>query len=167
MFLGNILGECNNFAGGMLAIYTFPGAENTDLIRISCCIGYAILVYGLLYWDKTHHLSVGLGIIMVAMAALFMVVVVKLGIDWPMLVWGLVPNFPAGSAKLILSLVGTTAIGYNIFLGSSLAKSSEQTLGSAQRGIAFSVLGTLSISMLIVIIGNGVLRYHIAIQVKF
>lgn len=51
-------------------------------LRVSCCIGYAIVVYGLLYWDATHYLSIGLGIVLVGMAALFLVVVIELGLDW-------------------------------------------------------------------------------------
>lgn len=56
-------------------------AENTDALRISCCIGYGLVVYALLYWDKTDWLSVGLGIILMAMVALFLIVVSKLGMD--------------------------------------------------------------------------------------
>ena len=63
-------------------IFPITGVDNTDPIRISCCIAYGIIVYGLLFWDKTHHLSVGLGMVLIGMTALFLVVVITLGVDW-------------------------------------------------------------------------------------
>ena len=67
---------------------------------------------------------------------------------------GLLPTIPPGSSNLVLSLVGTTSIGFNLFLGSSMAEG--KTKASAQRGIAFSVGGALCISVLIMIVGDGV-----------
>lgn len=154
VFIGNTMYECNNWAGGMSAIYALPSAENTDALRISCCIGYGLVVYALLYWDKTDWLSVGLGIILMAMVALFLIVVSKLGMDGERFAWGLIPNMPPGSANLILSLVGTTSIGFNLFLGSSIAEGKE--LAASQRGIAFSVFSAFIVSVLIMIVGDGV-----------
>merc|ERR1712130_1034663 len=51
------------------------------------------------------------------------------------------------------SLVGTTAVGYNLFLGGSMAKGKE--IGAAQRGIAFSSISALMVSGLILIVGSG------------
>lgn len=65
---------------------------------------------------------------------------------------------PPGSANLILSLVGTTSIGFNLFLGSSIAEGKE--LAASQRGIAFSVFSAFIVSVLIMIVGDGVTRYE-------
>ena len=65
-----------------------------------------------------------------------------------------VPNIPANSSNVVLSLVGTTSIGFNLFLGSAMAEG--QTLASAQRGIAFSTFSALEVSVLILIVGDGV-----------
>ena len=54
-----------------------------------------------------------------------------------------------------MSLVGTTSIGFNLFLGGAMAKGKE--LGSARRGIAFSTASALVVSVLILIVGAG---YH-------
>eukprot|EP00095_Tigriopus_kingsejongensis_P000562 maker-scaffold776_size99073-snap-gene-0.18 protein:Tk00562 transcript:maker-scaffold776_size99073-snap-gene-0.18-mRNA-1 annotation:"hypothetical protein AURANDRAFT_62184" len=154
VFLGNTMYECNNWAGGMSAIYALPSAENSDALRIGCCIGYGVVVYALLYWDKTEWLSVGLGIILMAMVLLFLIVVSKMGLDAERFGWGLIPNMPEGSANLLLSLVGTTSIGFNLFLGSSIAEGKK--LGPSQRGIAFSVFSAFVVSVLIMIVGDGV-----------
>ena len=134
---------------------SFEGVNNTNAVRIPSCFAYGIAVYSLLYFGQTEQLSVGLGVILVGMAVLFLVVVIELGLDWKRFGQGLIPSFPPDSANLIVSLVGTTSIGFNLFLGSSMAESSK-TLGGAQRGIAFSVCGALVISVLIMIVGDGV-----------
>lgn len=69
---------------------------------------------------------------------------------------GLLPHFPSGSSSLVMGLVGTTSIGFNLFLGSSMAQDASQTMGSVRRGLAFSVCGALTISVLIMIVGAGV-----------
>ncbi len=58
------------------------GVDDTVGMRVGSCIGYAILVYALLFWDKTRLLSIGLGFVLVGMAVLFLVVVIELGLDW-------------------------------------------------------------------------------------
>ncbi len=68
---------------------------------------------------------------------------------------GLVPTIPPGASNLVISLVGTTSIGFNLFLGSSLAEG-KKDLGAAQRGIGFSVTSAMLISVQIMIVGDGV-----------
>ena len=80
----------------------------------------------LLYWDKTDKLGVFLGIVMIGMAVLFLIVVIKMGVDWESLGKGFLPNIPdkrknaAEPTDMVLSLVSTTAIGFNLFLGGSM-----------------------------------------------
>jgi len=50
-------------------------------------------------------------------------------------------------------LVGTTSIGFNLFLGGTMAKGKK--LESSQRGIAFSTISALEVSVLILIVGAG------------
>lgn len=53
--------------------------------------------------------------------------------------------------------MGTTSVGFNLFLCSTLAeKARREGLASAQRGIGFSVCGAVVISILIMIVGDGV-----------
>merc|ERR1719431_925561 len=93
------------------------------------------------------------------MIMLFLVVVALMRMDWEKFGWSLLPNIPAKTARsaepadIIISLVGTTSIGFNLFLGGALAKGKE--LISAQRGIAFSTVSALMVSVLIMIVGAG------------
>jgi len=54
---------------------------------------------------------------------------------------------------LICSLVSTTAVGFNLFLGGAMATGRD--LRSAQRGIAFSCSAAFVVSLLILMVGAG------------
>ena len=94
----------------------------------------------LLFFDKTENLGVFLGVVMMAMVALFLIVVVKIGlagkVDPSKFGWGFLPNFPLTTgdadetANIIVSLVGTTSIGFNLFLGGAMAQVSNSVLFS-------------------------------------
>jgi manganese transport protein len=63
----------------------------------------------------------------------------------------LLPTLPAGAGLLVLGLVGTTVVPYNLFLGSGLARG--QALAEVRFGLAVAVgLGGL-ISMGVVVVG--------------
>lgn len=65
----------------------------------------------------------------------------------------LVPALPTGAGLLVLGLVGTTVVPYNLFLGSGVA--TGQVLGEVRFGLAVSVgLGGL-ISMGVVVVGSA------------
>ena len=91
--LGNTLYECNNFAGGIDAVMSLPGATSLNAtipedwaaltgIRVGGCFAYGIVVLALLYKDKTNILGVFLGVIMMGMVILFFTVVSIMGLDW-------------------------------------------------------------------------------------
>jgi len=63
---------------------------------------------------------------------------------------GIIPHFPNGSEMLVLALVGTTVVPYNIFLGSGLA--SDQSLKDMRLnlGIAIGLGGIISMGVLVV-----------------
>ena len=61
-----------------------------------------IIIIALLFADKTHSLGIGLGIVMISMVILFLVVVIKLGLDVTRFAKGLVPiSMPTGSANIV------------------------------------------------------------------
>ncbi|MCK6616432.1 MAG: Nramp family divalent metal transporter [Cyclobacteriaceae bacterium] len=66
----------------------------------------------------------------------------------------LIPSFPAGSALLILGLVGTTIVPYNIFLGSGISKG--KTVPLMRIGLTVSVLVGGLITAAILIAGTSV-----------
>ena len=87
VILGNTLYECNNWAGGIDAVMSIPGAQQIEGLaavglRVGCCVAYAVIVLTLLYFDKTDTLGVFLGFVMMGMVILFFVVVALMGMDW-------------------------------------------------------------------------------------
>jgi manganese transport protein len=66
----------------------------------------------------------------------------------------LLPSFPPGSGLLVLGLIGTTVVPYNLFLGSGIA--AGQTLKEMRFGITVAVVLGGLISMGIVVVGAGV-----------
>lgn len=66
----------------------------------------------------------------------------------------LVPEVPAGSAVLVIGLVGTTVVPYNLFLGSGLARG--QRLRGLRPVLALAIGIGVAISMAIVVVGTAV-----------
>jgi len=164
VFSGNLFYEANCFAGGLGAIYSLPPVHNTDAVRILSCIGYGVVVILLLVAGKTEALGVGLGGIMIGMVVLFLVVVIKLGVDLVELGLGFLPiSMPTGSSNIVMSLIGTTGTGFNLFLGGEMARG--KTLREARSGILFSTVMTFLVSVLILIVGSG--THHGASKVVF
>ncbi|CAE7902696.1 mntH [Symbiodinium microadriaticum] len=166
VYFGNLLYECNNFAGGIDALFSFPGVKQipSELLRIGGCFAYAFAVLGILYLDKADAVGVGLGITMMGMVVLFLVVAVTVGCSWRALLLGSLPSLPhrsllhdaAAPCDTALSLVGTTAIGMNVFLSGAMAR--QKTLVECRRGIAFSCLSALVVSVLILIVAASVFK---------
>ena len=89
------------------------------------------------------------------MGVAFLATAARLAPDGGALVAGsLVPALPAGSSLLVLGLVGTTVVPYNLFLGSGVA--AGQTLPELRFGLTVAVgLGGL-ISMGVLVVGTAV-----------
>ncbi|MEO1365859.1 MAG: divalent metal cation transporter [Acidobacteriota bacterium] len=140
---GNILG---GVAGAALAVDVGPRV----LTLASGALALALLGLG-----STRAVTAALGLLVATMGVAFLVTAASLAPSAAELVRGLfVPAVPAGSALLILGLVGTTVVPYNLFLGSGLAKG--QPLRDARLGLAVAIgLGGL-VSMAVVVVGTAV-----------
>ena len=64
--------------------------------------------------------------------------------------YGLIPNLPAGSELLVVSLVGTTIVPYNIFLGSGISHLQSKKAMRIGLGGAILIGGIISIAVLLV-----------------
>ena len=83
IYLGNQFYQLNTFAGGLDAVLAMPGASHLTgqaavILRVATCLGYATVVLGLLWFDKTETLGIFLGFTMMGMVGLFLVVVAKM-----------------------------------------------------------------------------------------
>ncbi len=97
-----------------------------------------------------------LGFLVVVMGIVFLVTAFLLKPDVGGIFKGaFVPSFPAGSSLLILGLVGTTVVPYNLFLGSGIADKT-QAVSEMRFGLSVAVILGGIISMAVLIVGTSV-----------
>jgi manganese transport protein len=135
---GNILGAV---AGASLGI-DVPGRW--------LAVGIGLAAGGLLWIGTPRGIAMALSATVAVMGIAFLITALRLGPPGEEIVRGsLLPVIPAGSGLLVLGLVGTTVVPYNLFLGSSLA--GGQTLRELRFGLAVAVLfgGVISAGVLI------------------
>ncbi len=136
---GNILGA---FAG--LNIFISNGHKFYILI-----IG--LVCFTILYQGSVKRITNILSIVVAIMGLVFLLLACMVPIDFSDFFTGaVVPKIPDGSGWLVLGLVGTTIVPYNLFLGAGVAKG--QQLKEMRFGLAISVIfgGFISIAILIV-----------------
>jgi Mn2+/Fe2+ NRAMP family transporter len=139
---GNLLG---GVAGARLLLDVSPA-----LLTAAC----GVLAAALLATGNTRWIARTLGSLVAVMGIAFLVTAVRLAPDVGALVSGLViPRIPAGSTVLVLGLVGTTVVPYNLFLGSALAR--DNRLGEMRWGLALAVGGGGLISLGVLVVGTA------------
>ena len=118
-------------------------------------LGSGLVAALLLWFGAPRTVARLLSLFVAVMGAAFLVTAWRLGPAPVALLSGaLVPRFPEGSGLLVLGLVGTTVVPYNLFLGSGLARG--QSLSELRFGLSVAVLLGGLISMGIVVAGGAV-----------
>lgn len=148
--LGCAAYEAGNILGGVAGAALGWELSRTTLTLL--CGGVAVLLLGL---GSPRQVAPSLSLLVAVMSVAFLVTSVRLAPPLSDLVHGLVvPSLPDGAGLLVIGLVGTTVVPYNLFLGSGLAR--DQTLGEVRLGLTVAVfLGGL-ISMGILVVGTAV-----------
>jgi len=99
-----------------------------------------------------------LGIIVAVMGISFFTTALRLGPSPAGILKGsLIPSFPdsSGSGLLILGLIGTTVVPYNLFLGSGITRK-KQSLSEMRFGLSIAIIVGGLISMSVLIVGSFV-----------
>jgi Mn2+/Fe2+ NRAMP family transporter len=114
------------------------------------------LVAGLLlYFGTTRLIARILGLVVALMGVMFLVTAVLMKPDFGAMIKGtLIPALPAGSSLLVLGLIGTTVVPYNVFLGSGIA--AGQKLSELRFGLSVSIIVGGIISMGILVVGTAI-----------
>ncbi|GAA0891560.1 Nramp family divalent metal transporter [Fulvivirga kasyanovii] len=150
---GNILGAIE----GINLVFEINKQLLTLLIGIVCGL--------LLWWGTVKTIANILGIVVAVMGIAFIYVAMKVEMDSMEVATGLVPYIPDGSEWLVLGLIGTTIVPYNLFLGSGLSKG--QSITDMRFGLTISVIlgGLVSIAILIAgaQIDNGLSFHNLAV----
>lgn len=135
---GNILGAVS----GTSLLFDWNPQITTLIIGTICG--------GVLWVGKPATISRFLGLVVAAMGLVFISVAFRAEVSPANVLTGsVVPAFPEGSGLLIIGLIGTTIVPYNLFLGSGIGKG--QDMNSMRRGLITAVVigGVISIAILI------------------
>ncbi len=150
ILLGCAAYEAGNILGGV------AGAElvlGIGALPLTLATGVAAGL--LLWWGSTRQVVLVLSAMVAAMGLLFSLTALRLAPPLGEILAGmLVPSLPDSSLLLVLGLVGTTVVPYNLFLGSGLARGRD--LGEMRFGLLVAIgLGGL-ISMAVLVVGTAV-----------
>lgn len=136
---GNILGA----VAGIELLLDIPSYWVTSLI--------GIIVFLLFWFNSVNAVAKIMGAVVAFMGICFFITALIMQPDWGNLLQNMaIPGFPDGSYMLILALIGTTVVPYNLFLGSGIAKGKNLKEMRVSLSIAIGLGGLISIAVLVV-----------------
>ncbi len=158
ILVGNAAYEAGNISGGVLGIqalfdnliFTIAGMP---INLASLAIG--IVAFVLLFIGSYKLLEKVLITLVILMSLAFLITAIMTQPNILQVLKGLlVPSFPEGSWLIIIALVGTTVVPYNLFLHASLVQEkwqSKDDLAKAKSDTFYSILfgGIISIAIII------------------
>jgi manganese transport protein len=161
--IGNAAYEAGNISGGVLGLETL--VTNATLTVFSFKISVLPLLLGciafiLLFIGNYKFLERALVSLVLIMSVSFLVTAILTKPDLTAIFKGaFVPRFPEGSLLMIVGLVGTTVVPYNLFLHASLVKEkwkSTDDLGSARKDTVISIILGGVVSMAIIVAASAI-----------
>ena len=135
---GNLLGAMS----GMQLLLDWP--------RQWVTVGLGLVAACLLWWGNYRAIARFMGALVAIMGLAFMYTAFYTPLDRADIWQGaLIPSFPTGATLVVIGLIGTTIVPYNLFLGSGIGKG--QQVKEMRWGIALAVLigGLISFAILL------------------
>ena len=155
MVLGAIVFGCAAYEAGNILGGVTGAVLGTGLSAKLLTLLVGGLAAALLWLGSPRAVAYTLSIVVAFMGLVFLVTAVLLKPPLTGLLSGtLIPSLPSGSGLLVLGLIGTTVVPYNLFLGSGLAKG--QTLPELRFGLSVAILLGGLISMGILVVGAAI-----------
>ncbi|MEE9356552.1 MAG: divalent metal cation transporter [Methylococcaceae bacterium] len=151
IILGAAAYQTGNILGAVAGISLISSASQPLVILILA--GIAALVLSL---PSLQNLARFTGIIVVFMGVAFFTAAILLKPDFAAILKGsFIPIMPSGieSGLLVLGLVGTTVVPYNLFLGSGISDK-NQSIQEMRFGLSIAVILGGVISMAVLVVGS-------------
>lgn len=156
--VGNAAYEAGNISGGVLGLETIWGNPSINFLGVtlkafSVLIG--VVAFLLLYlgnYKLIEKVLIGL-VIFMSLAFLITAVLTKPSIS-AIFSGAFIPKFPEGSLVVIIGLIGTTVVPYNLFLHASLVKEKwhqKSDLNTARKDTFVAVILGGLVSMCVII----------------
>jgi Mn2+/Fe2+ NRAMP family transporter len=122
VFVGNTAYEAGNISGGVIGLQLLAGADWYHPLLIG-------LVAAILLWRGNYKLLERMLIALVTLMGIsFIAVAIAIKPDWAQIANGLFhPKIEEGELMLVLGLIGTTVVPYNLFLHASLVREKWHT----------------------------------------
>lgn len=161
--VGNAAYEAGNISGGVMGLSGLAGdvlSISHGQMRLLLVWLLGLMAFLLLYTGSYKLLEKGLLVLVVLMSVSFLITAFLTGADLLALLRGsLIPKMPEGSSLLVIGLIGTTVVPYNLFLHASLVRekwSGPGELSMATRDTVVSVVLGGLVSMSIIVSAAGV-----------
>ena len=156
--IGNAAYEAGNISGGVLGLEAVFGENIINLYDLNIK-PYSILLgaiaFALLYIGNYKIIERSLIFLVIIMSVSFIATAIITRPDLMDLLHGLlIPKFPKGSILIVIGLIGTTVVPYNLFLHASLVKEkwhNESDLKFARNDTVIAIALGGIVSMCIVI----------------
>ncbi len=143
---GNILGA----VAGLVLIFDIP--------YYYFVVGIGLLAIMVFSVRSVHTIAKVLGVVVFLMGIAFLTTALSLNPDWSEVAKGavmpIIPN-SSGAGLIVLGLIGTTVIPYDLFLGSG-ALDKKQTIKEMRFGLSIAVILGGVISMSIMGVGSAI-----------
>mgnify|MGYP001025510563 FL=1 len=156
--IGNTAYEAGNISGGVLGLEAVFGIKNIDVLNINInfySVVLGVIAFCLLFVGNYKVLEKSLIFLVILMSVSFIITAIITKPNISKLFEGLfIPKFPEGSLLIIIGLIGTTVVPYNLFLHASLVKekwSKISDLKSARYDTIIAMILGGIVSMCIVI----------------
>jgi NRAMP (natural resistance-associated macrophage protein)-like metal ion transporter len=154
ILVGNAAYEAGNITGAVLGfepyVQSFEGLPFNPLVLL---IG--LLAFLLLYSGKYKLIERSLVLMVSIMGFIFLISAILLQPDLGKIVKGIfIPTLPKGALIMVIGLIGTTVVPYNLFLHASMAKkrwTNKEDLSNSRWDTILSVIfgGIITMSILI------------------
>ncbi len=148
--LGCAAYEAGNVLGAVAGLELSFDYQTWILSMITVIIAFGVLIQG-----SVKRICQALGLIVGIMGIAFILIAIQVDIDWGAFAKGiLIPSVPNQSSLMIIALVGTTIVPYNLFLANGIKH--NQNLSEMRSGLTMAILFGGVISMAILILGTSV-----------
>lgn len=150
---GNAIYEAGNISGSVLGLNTLFNIQPSSFNYMSLVVGF--IAFSLLYIGNYKVIERALVGLVILMSIAFVVTAVITQPNWMQVLVGmLMPSIDKSNLLIVVGLIGTTVVPYNLFLHASLVKekwSSIDDLGYAKKDTLVSVALGGVVSMAIIV----------------
>lgn len=156
ILVGNAAYEAGNISGGMMGIATILESLGIYFPSYGYSVFIGLIAFIILYIGNYRVLEKILVTLVICMSLAFVITAIVVKPDVSALFNGMIPRFSSEQLFIVLGLLGTTVVPYNLFLHANLVKEKWTSIADIKEvrkdTLVAIILGGV-ISMAIVIVG--------------